>query len=84
MDRIHAENSRKLRDGIVGRTIAGVVARVGREGEPPTVMLLQFEDGSVLEFVSPRSDRVLRSAIRGSRPHVGSGSRPAQLALGVS
>lgn len=83
MNRIQASNSRALRNQIVGRTIAGVVARVGRDGEPPTVMMLQFEDGSVLEFVSPRSDRVLRSALSASaRP--ASPAAPNQLALAVA
>jgi len=81
MQRIQASNSRNLRNQIVGRTIAGVVARVGRNGEPPTVMMLQFEDGSVLEFVSPRSDRVLRGALTAAAV---SAPPPNQLALAVA
>jgi len=56
--------SRHIRDEIVGKTISGVIARPGRVGEPPIVMMLRFEDGSVVEFVSPRSDRLLRRAVR--------------------
>lgn len=57
-------SSRQLREDIVGRTISGVIARPGRNGEPPVVLMLRFEDGSVVEFVSPRSDGLLRRALR--------------------
>ena len=58
-------SSRHIRDEIVGKTISGVIARPGRKGEPPVVMMMRFDDGSVVEFVSPRSDRLLRQAMRG-------------------
>ena len=57
---------REFRDEIVGRTIAGVIARPGRAGEPPIVLMMRFDDGSVIEFVSPRSDRVLQRCLRSS------------------
>lgn len=60
-------NSRQFRQEIVGKRISGVIARPGRNGEPPVVMMLHFEDGSVVEFVSPRSDRLLRRALAESR-----------------
>lgn len=59
-------SSHHLRDEIVGKTISGVIARPGRAGEPPVVMMMRFEDGSVVEFVSPRSDRLLRRAVNRS------------------
>ncbi|WP_376695305.1 hypothetical protein [Wenzhouxiangella sp. EGI_FJ10305] len=59
-------NSHEFRDEIVGKTISGVIARPGRKGEPPVVMMMRFDDGSVVEFVSPRSDRLLRQATRAS------------------
>lgn len=80
------QSSRAVREQIVGKSISGVIARPGREGEPPMVMMLQFEDGSVLEFVSPRSDRILKGAIEHTRrrqyrqPPAGC---PDQLALAV-
>ncbi|MBY6205437.1 hypothetical protein [Halomonas denitrificans] len=83
MNPIETSSSRGLRDGIVGKCIEGVIARPGRNGEPPVVMMLQFDDGSVLEFVSPRSDRLLRQAIdatRRGRPQ----AAPDQLALAVA
>ena len=63
-------SSRAVRDQIVGKCISGVIARPGRTGEPPMVMMLQFDDGSVLEFVSPRSDRILKDAIEQTRRRV--------------
>jgi hypothetical protein len=58
--------SREFRDQIVGKRISGVIARPGRAGQPPEVLMLRFDDGSVVEFVSPRSDRVLRSSLQAS------------------
>lgn len=80
-----SNTSRALRERIVGRTISGVVARPGRGGEPPMVMMLQFEDGEVVEFVSPRSDAVLRDALAHSKrsAQASSGGAPDQLALAV-
>ncbi len=60
-------NSRQFRQEIVGKRISGVIARPGRNGEPPVVMMLHFEDGSVVEFVSPRSDRLLKRAVAESQ-----------------
>jgi len=80
-------SSRAVRDRIVGRCISGVIARPGRAGEPPMVMMLQFEDGGVLEFVSPRSDRILKGALEHTRRRENyrqsQAARPDQLALAV-
>ena len=71
-------SSRAVRNEIVGKCISGVIARPGRNGEPPMVMMLQFDDGSVIEFVSPRSDRVLKNAIDwASRPDPDDAEAPA-------
>ena len=84
MKRTKTRSSRAVREEIVGKTISGVIARPGRNGEPPMVMMMQFDDGSVFEFVSPRSDRVLERAISGSRRAGRSASPgPDQLALAV-
>ena len=63
----HSMSSREFRQEVVGKQISGVIARPGRDGEPPVVLMLRFEDGSVVEFVSPRSDRLLRKALVESR-----------------
>ena len=57
-------STREFRDQIVGKRISAVVARPGRSGQPPVVLMLRFDDGSVIEFVSPRSDRLLREVTR--------------------
>ncbi|MEE4297536.1 MAG: hypothetical protein V2J20_13070 [Wenzhouxiangella sp.] len=62
-----ALSPRALRDEMVGRTISGVIARPGGVGEPPVVLMMRFDDGSVIEFVSPRSDRLLKRSLRRSR-----------------
>ncbi len=59
-----ALSPREVRDEIVGRTISGVIARPGGPGEPPVVLMMRFDDGSVVEFVSPRSDRILKQSLR--------------------
>jgi len=56
-------SSREFRDRIVGKTISSVVAKPGKNGQPPVMLMLQFEDGSVVEFVSPRSDRLLKQSL---------------------
>ena len=56
-------SSREFRDEIVGKRISSVVARPGQAGQPPVVLMLCFDDGSVVEFVSPRSDRLLKAAV---------------------
>jgi hypothetical protein len=56
-------SSREFRDEIVGKRISGVIARPGRAGQPPVVLMLYFDDGSVVEFVSPRSDRLLKRSL---------------------
>lgn len=66
------KSPKALRDEIVGRTIAGVIARPGGAGEPPVVLIMRFDDGSVIEFVSPRSDRLLKRSLRRSASVPGS------------
>lgn len=58
------KGSRRFREQIVGRTISGVIARPGRDGEPPVVLMLRFEDGGVVEFISPRSELLIKEALR--------------------
>jgi len=42
---------------LVGKTITGVVATPGRENSPHRIWMLQFSDGSHVEFVSPSARR---------------------------
>jgi hypothetical protein len=45
-------------DSIIGKTVTGVIARERPDGQP-TLIMLQFSDGSCCEFVSPRWQRRL-------------------------
>lgn len=78
-----ALGSRQFRDRIIGRTISGVIARPGRDGEPPMVLMLRFEDGGVVEFVSPGSDRLLGEAIVASAASMSHWADPAALEAGA-
>lgn len=44
---------------MVGKTITGVVATHGGPGSPQRIWMLQFSDGSHVEFVSPSARRRL-------------------------
>lgn len=57
------KSSRAFRDEVIGKRIMAVVARPGRAGEPPTVLMLHFDDGSSVEFLSPRLDEILLAAV---------------------
>jgi hypothetical protein len=79
-------SSRQFRDQIVGKRITHVVASPGRSGRPPQVLMMHFDDGSVVEFVSPRSDRILKQALAGgscapSRHQFGAEDSRLQLSL---
>ena len=75
----------EFREQIVGKRIAAVVAKPGRDGQPPQVLMMQFDDGSVVEWISPRSDAVLRRALSAqpgrSRRHHLPGPEALQLPL---
>ena len=46
---------------LIGKTISGVIAAPGQDGaEPQRIWLLQFTDGTHVEFVSPKARRELR------------------------
>jgi len=49
---------------LVGKTITGVIASAGRHGPVRELWLLQFSDGTHVEFVSPGARKALRDAIK--------------------
>jgi hypothetical protein len=69
---------------LVGKTISGVVASPSNGPGPVRIYLLQFSDGSHVEFVSPSARRRLRT-VSGTRSRR-SEQTPAdpQLALNVA
>jgi hypothetical protein len=50
---------------LVGKTITGVVAAPAKTGEPRRIWMLQFSDGTHVEFVSPSAKRRLNRATGG-------------------
>ena len=52
---------------LVGKTITGVVATPGKADSPHRIWMLQFSDGSHVEFVSPTARRRLIRATGGHK-----------------
>ena len=78
----------KGHDDLIGKTITGVMAVPTSDDGPIKIWMLQFSDGTHVEFVSPGARRTLEQlAKRASRRH-GSSKSPAlgspQLALNVA
>jgi hypothetical protein len=70
---------------LVGKTITGVIASPQPHADTMEIWLLQFSDGSHVEFVSPQARRGLRAAAR-RPPAVRRAQRgeSAQLSLSVA
>lgn len=73
-----------IKTNLLGKTISGVVAVQDRESEPATIWLLQFSDGSHVEFVSPAAKRRLRTATGVNRMASTTGIPDTQLVLNVA
>lgn len=50
---------------LLGKTITGVVASPSKGGEPRRIWMLQFSDGTHVEFVSPSARRRLNRVTGG-------------------
>ena len=50
---------------LVGKTITGVVATPGENNDPHRIWMLQFSDGTHVEFVSPSARRRLNRVTGG-------------------
>jgi len=51
---------------IIGKTITGVISHPA-SGGIPSIMVLQFSDGSCFEFVSPAAQRAVSRQVRSHR-----------------
>lgn len=79
-------------EDLIGKTITGVIASVTSRQSPREIWLLQFSDGTHVEFVSPASRRALRRSTerrgRGAGTNTERGARrahePGQLSLSVA
>lgn len=70
---------------LVGKTITGVIASAQQRGAVQEIWMLQFSDGSHVEFVSPKARRGLRRTTRTRQKQSKPGSaNHLQLALNVA
>jgi hypothetical protein len=69
---------------LVGKTISGVVATPGQDNDPHRIWMLQFTDGSHVEFVSPTARRRLIRATGGHKRAAKVNSAAAQIRSNVA
>jgi hypothetical protein len=55
---------------LVGKTISGIIATPGDGNDPHRIWMLQFSDGTHVEFVSPTSRRRLIRATGGHKRNI--------------
>ena len=77
-------NTMSTKIELVGKTISGVVAVRDDDDEPVKIWMLQFTDGTHVEFVSPAAKRRMRVAARGGRRRPVSRHAGGQMALNVA
>ena len=78
------ELAMKANQELIGKTITGVVA-VNRPGEDVReIWMLQFSDGSHVEFVSPQARRQLRRSAGHRKAVISRPPNELQLALNVA
>lgn len=74
-----------INDDLIGKTITGVIATTSKNGISREIWMLQFSDGTHVEFVSPGAQRALRRSAKQRPPAVESAAaRNRQLALNVA
>ncbi len=66
---------------LVGKTITGVIATPGKAGIPGKIWMLQFSDGSHVEFVSPTARRRLLRAGSTRKPVEKTAAKQAQMIM---
>jgi len=69
---------------LVGKTISGVVASGEPDGGPQRIWMLQFSDGTHVEFVSPGARRNLRRLTGSPQLPLEHRNRHPQMALNVA
>jgi hypothetical protein len=69
---------------LVGKTISGIVAVQDRESDPIGIWMMQFTDGTHVEFVSPSARRRLKTITNGKNSDPKRRVSEAQLALNVA
>ena len=69
---------------LIGKTITGVVAVTQPGDDVREIWMLQFSDGSHVEFVSPMARRRLRRGTRSRKVAISRPPNAMQLALNVA
>jgi hypothetical protein len=69
---------------LVGKTITGVVATPGKGDDPHRIWMLQFSDGSHVEFVSPSARRRLNRATGGHKRSLEAYAKTVQMKVNAA
>ena len=69
---------------LVGKTITGIVATPGDGKEPHRIWMLQFSDGTHVEFVSPTARRRLIRATGGHKRAINDRHEAAKLQVNAA
>jgi hypothetical protein len=74
----------KTNQDLIGKTITGVVAVTPPGEDMREVWMLQFSDGTHVEFVSPEGRKRLRRSVRRKKTVISRTPNSLQLALNVA
>lgn len=74
----------RMNKDLIGKTITGVVAVTQPGDDVREIWMLQFSDGSHVEFVSPRAKRQLRRTTNTRKAAMTRPPNELQLALNVA
>ena len=74
----------KSNQDLIGKTITGIVAVTPPGEQVREIWMLQFSDGSHVEFVSPQAKRRLKGHLRRKKAPISRPGNELQLALNVA
>jgi hypothetical protein len=74
----------KANQDLIGKTISGIVAVTDPGESVREIWLLQFSDGTHVEFVSPSARRSLKRSARSRKAMMNRSSNELQLTLNVA
>jgi hypothetical protein len=74
----------KSNQDLIGKTITGIVAVTPPGQDVREIWMLQFSDGTHVEFVSPQARRRMRGRARSKKGTISGPARALQLALNVA
>ena len=74
----------KANQDLIGKTISGVVAVMEPGESVREIWMLQFSDGTHVEFVSPTAKRSLKRSVRSRKAMMNRSSNELQLSLNVA